>query len=499
MPNSVIDGNRITKALETGPGGNTGTAYPYTFTMEFSEARLIDTVNIISLQETEATAAGTGTAPDTAMITTRAQATYEVSYFDGEKWIPMGAIKNVPEAERKVFNTIAIDSPVEATKVKVDVYTSHWVRFVELEAIQSMKSSVVEDFTKSKLVSDENNEIILTKPCEINKINLKLTGADNTYKFEYAQQPTDLYAEIPSDYYVVRSVEDGINVIFKESIEAAKIRITPPEGKDIEEIELWGGLPEQLPGSVEEEFYQGFETNTAGVDRWGNAVNITAVTGEKYKGDKSLQVSNRENDWDAAAVNIGSLGVDAKLEYTFSCYIKSKSGAMNMQIKVCNGDGEDQTEATGSSVPANSDGWTYLEYKFKVLNPNYQTLKIQTLNNKDDYYIDEIKITKPVPPCTCYLSAPHIKNSPQINIPAAAADKTITLQAEATKMNCEVDGHNEASIEYTYEIIEDKSDGASVKDNQLKVSKEGTIIVKVTATVNGLTRSSLKAFKIEKQ
>ncbi|MDR1700760.1 MAG: glycosyl hydrolase 115 family protein [Lachnoclostridium sp.] len=498
LPATVIDGNRITKALEASLGGSSE-PNPYSYTMEFSEPRMIDTVNVISLQEAEATAAGTGTAPDTNMKTTRAQATYAVSYFDGENWIPMGAVKNIPEPERKVFNTIAIDDPVEATKIKIDVYTSHWVRFVELEAIQSLESTVVENYAKSKLASKEDNEIILTEPCEISKINLQTTATEGTYTLEYAQKAEDLYAEIPSANYVIQPTADGLSITFLEAIGASKVRITPPAGAEIEQIELWGSLPEQLPGSVEEEFYQGFETNTAGADKWGNATTIAAVTDEKYEGNKSLYVSKRENDWDAAAFNIASLGVDNTVEYTFSCYVKSKSGAMNMQIKICNENGEDQAEATGSSVAANSDGWTYLEYKFRVLNANYQTLKIQTVSNKEDYYIDEVKITKPVPPCTCYLSAPYITNSSHISIPAAASDETITLQAEAEKGICEVEGHAEAEIVYTYAIFDDKSGGAAINGDELKVSKPGIVIVKVTAAVNDLERTSLKAFEVTQQ
>jgi endo-1,4-beta-xylanase len=144
--NSIVDGDRITKAFETGIGANTAEGkQPYQVMMEFGEKRTIDTVNVISMQEEEAAKAGTGTPPNLSQTTSRAQQTYDVYYYDGEKWISFGAVKDIPESERKVWNAISRKEAVEAEKIRVDIYTSYYIRIVELEAVQTLRPDEPEE------------------------------------------------------------------------------------------------------------------------------------------------------------------------------------------------------------------------------------------------------------------------------------------------------------------------------------------------------------------
>lgn len=139
VPESIVDGDRITKGMEDATGGSTDEDR-HTVTMSFSEPRSIDAVRLITLQEDEYNNAGTGIIPDLEMTSDRAQYSYRLSYYDGKKWVEMGATLR-PDAgtNPKVFTEFTLKRKVLAEKIKVEIYTSHWIRINELEAIETQK------------------------------------------------------------------------------------------------------------------------------------------------------------------------------------------------------------------------------------------------------------------------------------------------------------------------------------------------------------------------
>lgn len=139
VPKSIIDGDRITKAMEDGAGTSTD-AERHTVTLKFSEEKIIDTVRLITLQESEFNSAGTGVIPDLTLTSDRGQYSYRASYFDGTEWQVIGATER-PETgtNPKVFSEFVLTKPVKTTQIKIEIFTSHWIRINELEAVQSMR------------------------------------------------------------------------------------------------------------------------------------------------------------------------------------------------------------------------------------------------------------------------------------------------------------------------------------------------------------------------
>lgn len=139
VPDSIVDGDRITKGMEDATGSSND-AQRHTVTMSFSEPKLINAVRLITLQEDEFNNAGTGVIPDLELRSDRAQYSYRISYYDGKQWVEMGATLR-PDAgtNPKVFTEFTLKRKVKAEKIKVEIYTSHWIRINELEVIETQK------------------------------------------------------------------------------------------------------------------------------------------------------------------------------------------------------------------------------------------------------------------------------------------------------------------------------------------------------------------------
>lgn len=353
----------------------------------------------------------------------------------------------------------------------------------------------VENYTKSRIENADKNSVILTKSSDVRRIDFTTEKKDDTFRVQYAQKSSDLYVTVPESEYKIKETPDGIAVTLDEAISAQKVQIVSESGTEISQITLWGDVQEERQGSTKEVLNQNFESNKDNISTWASA-SATIVTDEHYDGKQSLKIGNRNAAWSAAAINIGNLCgfTDSQSEYTFSCYLKSGSGDMKMQVKLCNGSGSDQNEATGPSVPISDDTWTYFEYKFKMNSNEYQNLKLQTAdNNTGDYYMDQVMITKPEPPCTCEVSAPYITNASTLSL----SQGTITLEAETSTKRCDNDGHKGGPIQYTYDIIEDESDTAVLSGNKLTVKGNGRLVIRVTAEVNGITKRTYKAFEVK--
>ena len=139
VPDSIIDGDRITKGMEDATGSSND-AERHTVTMSFTEPKLINAVRLITLQESEYNTVGSGVIPDLEMRSDRAQYSYRISYYDGRKWVEMGATQR-PDAgtNPKVFTEFTLKRKVKAEKIKVEIYTSHWIRINELEVIETQR------------------------------------------------------------------------------------------------------------------------------------------------------------------------------------------------------------------------------------------------------------------------------------------------------------------------------------------------------------------------
>ena len=85
-----MDGDRITKGLETGVGGSSDTDR-HEVTMTFSEPKSINVVRLFTLRKASLQCEGTGVIPDLTMTSEKAQYSYRISYYENGKWTEMGA------------------------------------------------------------------------------------------------------------------------------------------------------------------------------------------------------------------------------------------------------------------------------------------------------------------------------------------------------------------------------------------------------------------------
>ncbi len=94
--------------------------------------------------------------------------------------------------------------------------------------------------------------------------------------------------------------------------------------------------------------------------------------------------------------------------------------------------------------------------------------------------------------CSCVLG--EITGVDNQNVDLGVADsKTVTLNAKAQVTgDCKVEGHD-GTVNYTYTVTDAGTTGATVKDNAVTVTAEGTAKVKVTATLaSDATKTSTK-------
>ena len=132
VPEGVItDGDRITVGMQEGVGTSNDSSR-HSVTMNFSEAHTIDTVRLFTLQE------GNGVVPNLDMTSEKAQYSYKFSYLDGTEWKEIGATVRPDQGTNpKVMSEFALKEQVETTAIKVEIYTSHWIRINEWEAVES--------------------------------------------------------------------------------------------------------------------------------------------------------------------------------------------------------------------------------------------------------------------------------------------------------------------------------------------------------------------------
>lgn len=138
---TIIDGDRIN------PGWITQNTARESVTLTFGEARTIDTVTVVGVQES-VWRGGEGTIPDADMTSAYVQRQYTVHYLDERgRWVQVTDYVTQPDGKeteplRKVLNKISLGRPITTRAIRVDIGTSYWIRLIELEAVESHKFRV---------------------------------------------------------------------------------------------------------------------------------------------------------------------------------------------------------------------------------------------------------------------------------------------------------------------------------------------------------------------
>lgn len=504
VPGSIIDGDRITKGMEASVGSSTDEKR-HLVTMEFEQARTIDTVRVVSLQSSEATSAGTGSIPDFSMTSDRAQYSYRASYYDGNTWKEIGATVRPASGDPKVFSEFTLSKPVLARAVRLEIYTSNWIRINEFEAVQTQKfEAAIADTEQEYTKAATQFDVSLSKELSLGRMVVK--GAyDSSLTFSYYDKEKDSYVVIDAKDIDIIKTADGCYAIPAKEIVTSGLRITADSEISITSVSVYEAAKKEEVETEKALVSETFETGVGGMGTWGG-VGLEATKAEAYEGQKSLLVTNRSNDWSAPTLSIGKLlgTTDKETEYTFSFYVKTlnEERAVPIAIKICNQGGNDLVQSEVKKI--NAGEWTRVEYKFKM-KEGYDYLKIQTDGDTadasgklSDFYLDQLAITIPLEGCKCDLQSPISKNSDDITIPYGKESVKISLESEAAHGSCQTYGHENGAVSYRYSLS-DNSDGiAELEGDAIRFNGEGTATLRIRAELNGIVRYGMKTFTVTK-
>lgn len=141
VASAITDGDRITNAMQAEIGSSSDKSR-HSVTIKMDQKQSVDTVRVITSQAEECAEPGSGSIPDLDMTSEKAQYSYRVLYQDeAGTWKEIGTTVKSGSGYSKVFNEFTLKQPVQTDAVKIEIYTSYWVRLVECEIAKSHKFS----------------------------------------------------------------------------------------------------------------------------------------------------------------------------------------------------------------------------------------------------------------------------------------------------------------------------------------------------------------------
>ncbi len=606
VPASVTDGDRITKGLEASVGSSSD-AGRHLVTMEFEEPRTIDTVRVVSLQSSEAAKPGTGTVPDFGMTSDRAQYSYRASYYDGSTWTEIGTTVRPASGDPKVFSEFTLNKPVQAYAVRLEIYTSNWIRINEFEAVQTQKFQAVaadteKEFTKAATQFDVN----LSKDISLGRIVLE--GAyDPSLAFSYFDKEKASYERIDAKNIDVIKTADGCYAIPAKEIVTSALRITSenelaitkvvvyeaakwqevaadcqcdlqspvfknaddiviPYGKDSVKIALES---EAARGSCQTDGHENgvvsyryslsdnsdgiAELDGTGIRLKGNGTVTLRIQAElngyvrygmkTFHVTKATEVSDTYKNY-AAAANGGEGAVPAGGEGAASRLIDgdkhSNNGRWRIQASTAYAevyfDGmkdidkvyfysqqsdaavEEITDDMTSTLAQKDLTFSYLKdgkwVKFEggtitgndkvkcgiELTDSVRTPAIRVdVDSAVQGWIRIMEIEAygekvDTAGCQCQLGTPELICGDSIEVDKETSLGSLTLNADAVyySRGCKEPGHGTGKPSYTYAVVQDDANIASLNGDKLTVNGMGTVKIRVTASLNGISKSADK-------
>ncbi len=606
VPASVTDGDRITKGLEASVGSSSD-AGRHLVTMEFEEPRTIDTIRVVSLQSSEAAKPGTGTVPDFGMTSDRAQYSYRASYYDGSTWTEIGTTVRPASGDPKVFSEFTLNKPVQAYAVRLEIYTSNWIRINEFEAVQTQKFQAVaadteKEFTKAATQFDVN----LSKDISLGRIVLE--GAyDPSLAFSYFDKEKASYERIDAKNIDVIKTADGCYAIPAKEIVTSALRITSenelaitkvvvyeaakwqevaadcqcdlqspvfknaddiviPYGKDSVKIALES---EAARGSCQTDGHENgvvsyryslsdnsdgiAELDGTGIRLKGNGTVTLRIQAElngyvrygmkTFHVTKATEVSDTYKNY-AAAANGGEGAVPAGGEGAASRLIDgdkhSNNGRWRIQASTAYAevyfDGmkdidkvyfysqqsdaavEEITDDMISTLAQKDLTFSYLKdgkwVKFEggtitgndkvkcgiELTDSVRTPAIRVdVDSAVQGWIRIMEIEAygekvDTAGCQCQLGTPELICGDSIEVDKETSLGSLTLNADAVyySRGCKEPGHGTGKPSYTYAVVQDDANIASLNGDKLTVNGMGTVKIRVTASLNGISKSADK-------
>lgn len=602
VPDSVVDGDRITKGMEVSVGSSSDTKR-HLVTMEFEQQRTIDTVRVVSLQSSEASSPGTGTIPDFGMTSDRAQYSYRASYFDGKTWSEIGATVRPSSGDPKVFSEFTLNKPVQAQAVRLEIYTSNWIRINEFEAVQTQKFQAVDADTEKEYAEPAAQlDVNLSKEITLGRIVLE-GACTPSLAFSYFDKEKASYEKIDAkDIDVIKTAEGCYAIPAKEIVTSA-LRITPEtefEGKVVVyEAAKWPEVPADCQCDLqspviksEDDIVIPYGKDSIKIALEAEAAHGTCQTGGHEDGVVSYRYSLSDNadgiaELDAAGIRFHDAGtatlrvraeLNGYVRYgmktftvtratevsdTYKNYAAAANGGEGVVTAGGEGtasrliDGDKHTTSgrwriSGSSAYAEVyfDGLKDIDKVYFYSQQNDPAVEeitddmTSTLAQKDltFYYLkdgdwvkfeggtitgnDKVKcgitLADPVRTpairveigssvqgwirimeieaygeivdaagCQCQLGTPQLTCGDSVELDKDTSRGTLTLQANAVSYSrgCKEEGHSTATPSFTYEIAEDGANIASLSGNELTFHGMGTVKIRITASMNGISKS----------
>lgn len=126
---------------------------------------------------------------------------------------------------------------------------------------------------------------------------------------------------------------------------------------------------------------------------------VERASANAYDGQYCLQVSNRTDAWNGAAVVLGTAWQSGET-YSFSCAVRQDSGApVDMQLSLQYNDASGETNyAQIAALTVESGAWTILENTDYTIptGASDRYLYIETVDSLCDFYVDAVQSAKPV-------------------------------------------------------------------------------------------------------
>ena len=546
VPDTVVDGDRQTKAMEVAATYNL-TSGAHNVVMEFSEARSINQLNIISQQR------DTDQIPDNALTSAAVPQKFIVYYDRNGSWVQAGSVEEATDTKRKVLNEINFSKTVQTKKIKIEIFTSYWIRLVELEAVRVKNTAAATNETISNVASQTANEVILSKKDKVGRIDLTTTNKEGSFTFSYWDETTATYKAVAAADLDIQPTEDGISASLANPVSTTKVKVEATDSSIINKLTVWSSLYREEEGCTctmqkpeltnNSNVVIGYNVNSTDVilsplahqstcalsshntgnveiayDIVSDPSNIASIKGntmhvtapgtvliklitkknnrsrfiiKKFVVTKDTQVSEDYKDW---ALTENGAQIQS---VTGSCIVSFNNVKQINSVSVTSSAITD--EISTSTVYFWKDSqWTLFEDT--AITPAVKVVYTGTIASKDNITVHAMGEPYATTGCQCQVGELAITNEADVKLPESNS-VVVNLAADYFTycLGCTETGHKDSSPEVVYSIESDVDNIAAISGSALTITKEGKVTVQLTVSLNGVSKNVTKEFTVVKE
>lgn len=335
----------------------------------------------------------------------------------------------------------------------------------------------------------------------LTEVTLKLQskkGESITKTAEY-QSFGKVSLNIPSDFKIYMAQVTGKDAVTNKEIQfSARIN-----GKET------GTIYNQVDQSTLTGAAESYNSANEGADKALDG-DISTIWHSNYSNDAQKPVMNPatgEYERNGFTINLGETRTIGKLEY------QPRSNGNNGNIRgyqlyySTTENGDDFLPVPGGSGEWVGDGILKSAEFEPLAMRRIQLRALSTVGNTANTFISaaefrvftvaEVEPDIPVPDCACRIES-LVFDGKSIELKADEDSAVFALNASATLSgDCKV--HKGKTISYKYSIADDPAGIGSITDDKLTMTKQGTVLVKVTVQANGKTAEKTAEFSVTKK